>query len=99
MGDTANYTVLSNRGKYYLYDWRRLEIYEIGQEMYSFLLNTENMEKSRFKSEVLDSDIAYKEDIIGLLDEKRLFYSNDETHMDDIECPSCLSIMCVSSFE
>ncbi|WP_300767635.1 radical SAM protein [uncultured Acetatifactor sp.] len=94
MGDTANYTVLSNRGKYYLYDWRRLEIYEIGQEMYSFLLNTENMEKSRFKSEVLDSDIAYKEDIIGLLDEKRLFYSNDETHMDDIECPSCLSIMC-----
>ena len=94
MGNIARFCVLKNRNKFYLYDWKMIEIYEIGEAMYELLLHIENMEKSEFINKVLESNIEYKEDIIDLINEDRLFYDSEEKFADQIEYPSCINIMC-----
>ncbi len=94
MGNIARFCVTDINEKFYLYDWNRLEIYQIGQEMYNLLLHTEKMEKEELIDRVLESSIEYKEDIIELINEERLFYNDKEKLADHIEHPSCLNIMC-----
>lgn len=92
--EIARYCTLENRNKFYLYDWNRIEIYEIGLDMYTLLSHTENMGKHELIEKISESKVKFKEDIIELINEGRLFYDSQEKFADNMGYPSSISIMC-----
>lgn len=93
MSKISRYNVFEMRNKYYLYDWKRIETYEISSEMYDFFRDKKDLTQDEFLVALGMSQIAYKEDIVNLVNDEKLFYDRDncDAGLFDI---SSINIMC-----
>lgn len=94
MRDTAKFYVFDINDKFYLYDWNRIESYEISQEIFDYLSSVKHFTREMLESDLRLNNIGFKKDIIALLDEGKLYYDNNEELDERLIDTSIINITC-----